>query len=474
MVWNLNMVKKGIIITIIILVITSNFQAVYAEIFFPSTNVRLKGPSTYCVITPTDEILQEKGIKWVKLTKDAIQDWENNLKIAEIENDSIWEMAIKETSSENDDECDVRIEFRDKPELSDTVAGYFSWPPGKIVIYYLQPKLCNMIIPCYDDKTLKSDDAIYAIALHEMGHSLGLDHYVSDDNDVNKKWQTANESPPSVMIPTIPRISSLLQITDIDIQKVREIYGRDGFYAFVNSPIPKPQPTPEPTPEPVIPLSPFTAMNISENTIEADRYDRQIVTLSGRIADEEFYRGLPVIITVHKPDDSVEVLKIKTTGKGYFETLLIIDKNSIRGVYHISASYIGHVDRDMNISFQVIDRQIDSSTAKAAPKTNELSGPSSEKFNSKDSIKIPNWVKNNAKWWATERIGDQAFISSIQYLIEQKIILIPNTTETTQNFREVPLWVKNIAGFWAENAISDDEFVKSIQFLVGNGIIVVP
>ena len=38
-----NMNKKAIILAISILVISSNFQAVSAEIFFPSTNVRLEG-----------------------------------------------------------------------------------------------------------------------------------------------------------------------------------------------------------------------------------------------------------------------------------------------------------------------------------------------------------------------------------------------------------------------------------------------
>ena len=67
---------------------------------------------------------------------------------------------------------------------------------------------------------------------------------------MNKKWQTSNESPPSALIPTIPRIPSLLQITDIDVNKVREVYGSEGFFAFSNKNIPTPQPTPEPEPEP--------------------------------------------------------------------------------------------------------------------------------------------------------------------------------------------------------------------------------
>ena len=74
------MVKKVIIFVISVLIITTNFQVVYAEIFFPTTNVRLKGPSTYCILTPTDEIANDKAPQWVKLAKNAVVDWETNLK----------------------------------------------------------------------------------------------------------------------------------------------------------------------------------------------------------------------------------------------------------------------------------------------------------------------------------------------------------------------------------------------------------
>jgi len=476
--------KKTIILAISILVVSSNFQEVTAEIFFPSTNVRLEGSTTYCIITPTDEISQNKNAEWVRLTENAVLDWGENLKDAEFENDSLWKMNVKVISDENDVSCNIKIEFKDKPDLLDTIAGYFSWPPGKIVIYYLQPKLCNIVVPCYDDETFKSDDAIYAIAIHEVGHSLGLDHYVSDDNDINKKWQSGNKSPPSAMIPKIPQISSLLQITDIDIQKVREIYGAEGFYAFSGLPIPEPipeptaepipKPIPEPIPEPVIPLSPLTSMSISQNVIEVDRYDRLIVTLSGRISEEEYHRGLPVIITIHRPDNSVEVLKIKTTSVGYFETFLIFNDESIRGVYHISASYVEHVDKNLDITFEVINKNYDSSTAVSKPGPQILDNSQSEKTLSKNSEKIPNWIKNNAGWWANEQIEDHTFVSSIQYLIEQNILQIPDLPETSsQNFRGIPIWVKNIAGYWAGDLISDDEFIKSIQYLIEKGIIVV-
>ena len=478
------MLKKILFLAISIIVISGIVQPIDAEIFYPTTNVRLKGPSTYCISTEIEGISQETSSKWANLVKEAVENWEFNLKKIEEKNDEIWTMSTKEFFNNSEKECDVKIEFQDKPELSDTVAGYFSWPPGKIVIYYLQPKMCNSIIPCYDDKTPKPDDAIYAIALHEIGHSLGLDHYVSDDNDLNKKWQFGNESPPSVMIPTIPRIPDLLKITDLDIQKVREIYGDDGFYAFSKStipnpgqnpepiPEPEPKPTPEPIPEPqpIVPLTPFDSMDISQKIIESDRYGRQMVTLSGKISESEYHRGLPVIITIHKPNDSVEVLKIKTTGEGYFETLLIFDKESIIGTYHISASYSQHVDKNMDITFQVIEKLSDSSEVK--PNSSLKDSNPVQKNNSNQANVVPEWIKNNAKWWSSGQITDSEFLNGVSYLINEKIIIISQDYESANSYSQtVPLWVKNTAGWWADGKINENEFLKGIQFLIENGII---
>ena len=40
---------------------------------------------------------------------------------------------------------------------------------------------------------------------------------------------------------------------------------------------------------------------------------------------------------------------------------------------------------------------------------------------------IPDWVKNNALWWAEGQIGESDYISSLQFLINQDIIKIPIT-----------------------------------------------
>ena len=44
-------------------------------------------------------------------------------------------------------------------------------------------------------------------------------------------------------------------------------------------------------------------------------------------------------------------------------------------------------------------------------------------------IQIPDWVKNNAGWWADGQIDDAAFVTSIQYLINSGIMEIPETTQ---------------------------------------------
>ena len=39
-----------------------------------------------------------------------------------------------------------------------------------------------------------------------------------------------------------------------------------------------------------------------------------------------------------------------------------------------------------------------------------------------DANNVPDWVKNNAGWWAEGQIDDTAFVSGVQYMIENGII----------------------------------------------------
>jgi len=87
---------------------------------------------------------------------------------------------------------------------------------------------------------------------------------------------------------------------------------------------------------------------------------------------------------------------------------------------------------------------------------------------------VPDWVKNNAGWWADDQIDDSSFLQGIQFLIKEGIIVIPPTeTSERSGTQEIPTWVKNNAGWWADDKISEEEFVNAITYLIRVGIIII-
>ena len=87
------------------------------------------------------------------------------------------------------------------------------------------------------------------------------------------------------------------------------------------------------------------------------------------------------------------------------------------------------------------------------------------------SPEIPDWIKNNAKWWTAATISNSEFIGGLEYLIEEGLISIPSVESGTIIEQNIPDWIKNNAKWWANDQISDEDFVKSIQYLIKKGII---
>ena len=40
------------------------------------------------------------------------------------------------------------------------------------------------------------------------------------------------------------------------------------------------------------------------------------------------------------------------------------------------------------------------------------------------SLEIPDWIKNNAGWWAQDLISDEDFVNGIEYLVKNGVILV--------------------------------------------------
>ena len=83
---------------------------------------------------------------------------------------------------------------------------------------------------------------------------------------------------------------------------------------------------------------------------------------------------------------------------------------------------------------------------------------------------VPDWVKNTAGWWATDAISEKEFVNAVEFLVNDGIIIVENSTSLEES-HSVPDWVKNTAGWWATDAISEKEFVNAVSYLIKIGII---
>src|SRR5574342_1243709 len=89
-----------------------------------------------------------------------------------------------------------------------------------------------------------------------------------------------------------------------------------------------------------------------------------------------------------------------------------------------------------------------------------------------EEIKIPDWIKNNAKWWSNGEIDDKTFANGIKFMMKEGIIKIPVTESQQANHdTKIPDWIKNNAKWWSNGEIDDKTFANGIQFMIRTGII---
>ena len=89
-------------------------------------------------------------------------------------------------------------------------------------------------------------------------------------------------------------------------------------------------------------------------------------------------------------------------------------------------------------------------------------------------IVIPLWIKELSKYWFSGAISDVEFAQGIEFLIKERIIVIPQTqSQETSGEVKIPEWVKTSTGWWIDRKISDKEFASSLEYLIKKGIILV-
>jgi len=94
-----------------------------------------------------------------------------------------------------------------------------------------------------------------------------------------------------------------------------------------------------------------------------------------------------------------------------------------------------------------------------------------------EDTQVPSWIKNVAGWWANGEIPENEFLSGIEYLINHNIISIPfmpcSDSHTDSPDKIVPDWFKNNAKWWSEDLIEDTDFLNGIEYLIKKQIVVI-
>tara|TARA_B100001750_G_C15471604_1_gene580111 strand:+ start:429 stop:1646 length:1218 start_codon:yes stop_codon:yes gene_type:complete len=98
-----------------------------------------------------------------------------------------------------------------------------------------------------------------------------------------------------------------------------------------------------------------------------------------------------------------------------------------------------------------------------------------------EETQIPSWIKNVAGWWANNEISEKEFLAGIEYLINNNIISIYfmpcggaaaiANSDATLEAKLIPDWVKNNAGWWATDQIEDTDFINGIEYLIKKDIL---
>jgi len=117
---------------------------------------------------------------------------------------------------------------------------------------------------------------------------------------------------------------------------------------------------------------------------------------------------------------------------------------------------------------------------------------------------FPLWLKTTALWWGEDKISDQDFISALQYLIENKLLVIPEPeiseplcgpglvldestdecvihdeldtngifVDTIDEHQKIVVsWIKVTTLWWGQDKISDQDFINALQYLVENNVL---
>ncbi len=207
---------------------------------------------TICVFEPSDPKFPGLGQKMFSLTQNAVLEWQTKLNGGNARNGAwnfnVVDIPFSQTNSTDTSNCDITVNFKPSPDNPDEkfseagVTAYKTFPKIHVTIYYLGVDLREQYVTFFQNGTwyytyqpipyftgyLASQPQLAMTIRHELGHSLGLGHYIVTDSELTRIVE-GYEDMPSIMVTTVFTYGvTHFDITPLDVKELQSIYGTGG------------------------------------------------------------------------------------------------------------------------------------------------------------------------------------------------------------------------------------------------------
>jgi hypothetical protein len=189
---------------------------------FEKNDFRLIQNPTVCAIEEDNASDSKQDLATETLY--AVLDWSTKLNDGGGKNGP-WHISFKkipvQDSVKFDPSCDIVVRFFSSISSDDS---YFVGIKSGGVTYYDSNQHKAYVKILYDGMMLPQ---IQGVIRHELGHALGLGHYIISEGTL-KRIAIGLEDSPSIMVGVVPN-DNHYSITPFDIEEIKRKYGNEGF-----------------------------------------------------------------------------------------------------------------------------------------------------------------------------------------------------------------------------------------------------